>query len=78
MDSVEIREGRTVSIEKKECTPLGALFLFGDILQFTLLRRKPRLRAEAHFGAQARALPMGFHFLEEFSLSFKLVSLQCC
>jgi len=37
MDSVEIRERRTVSVEKKECTPLGALFLFGNILQFTLL-----------------------------------------
>jgi len=37
MDSVEIRERRTVSIEKKECTKGGALFLFGDILQFTPL-----------------------------------------
>jgi hypothetical protein len=35
MDSVEIRERRPVSVEKKECTLLGALFLFGDILQFT-------------------------------------------
>jgi hypothetical protein len=37
MDSVEIRERRPVSVEKKECTLLGALFLFGDILQFTPL-----------------------------------------
>ena len=37
MDSVEIRERRTVSVEKKECTLLGALFLFGAILQFTPL-----------------------------------------
>jgi len=27
--------------------------------KFTLLRRKPRLRAEAHFGVQARALARG-------------------
>ena len=39
MDSVEIRESRTVSVEKKECTSLGALFLFGDILRFTSQRK---------------------------------------
>jgi hypothetical protein len=59
MDSMEIRERRTVSVEKKECTPPGALFLFGNIIQFTPLESPAVYRGgEVDFLIREN---MGFH-----------------